>query len=242
MQPRYPSLLPFERVDRDRMQAIQQEINARADFTDAFGYSAPADLLIAGIDQAFTKETVVCAVVLMQNGTVVETLTTERPVTIPYIPGYLAFREGPPIRKALESLELTPDIILFDGNGRLHPRQAGLATHLGVVYDHPTIGVAKSLLCGTLAGERKPPFAAGTTHPIFGTDDTDTPLGYAVQTRQWDRPGNAINPVYVSPGHRCSAETAVAIVQDACAGYKLPEPIRQADALAADVRSTTATR
>ncbi|MFW6153288.1 MAG: endonuclease V, partial [Halobacteriota archaeon] len=127
-------------------------------------------------------------------------------------------------------------LLLVDGNGRLHPREAGLATHVGVALDIPTVGVAKSLLCGTprrsLEGLEEGDRVAITAADL---DDvpTETVLGYAVQTRQFDHPHRHVNPVYVSPGHRVGTETAVDLVERFTAGYKLPDPIRAADRLAA---------
>lgn len=242
MQPTDLSLLPETAGNREQMQAIQTIVANRARFHDDASLDGPDpnSLLVAGVDQSFVDEDVVSAVVVFQNDTIVESVTDRMPVSLPYIPGYLAFREGPPIRRALEKLQSTPDVIMFDGNGRIHPRQAGLATHLGVAFDHPTIGVAKRLLCGNPGSSLEASYAVGTTIPIFGTQPEEPLLGYAVQTRQWEESNRSINPIYVSPGHRCNPTTAVAIVRAWCSEYKLPDPIRHADSLATQARQRTA--
>jgi deoxyribonuclease V len=156
---------------------------------------------------------------------------------VPYVPGLLAFREGGPALDALARLSVDPDLLVVDGSGRVHPRQAGLATHLGVVLDCPAVGVAKSLLCGTLDDDPagRP---VGWRTPVRADDGVDAPdgtvLGYAHQSRQFD--SGVVNPLYVSPGHRTTAGTATDLVA-ACGGdYKLPEPTRLADAHADEVR------
>jgi deoxyribonuclease V len=197
--------------------------------------------LVAGVDQAFhTEESeAISAIVLTRGATVVDRVAAITDLSIPYIPGLLSFREGGPILAAFEAVSQKPDIVMFDGSGRMHYRQAGLATHLGVVLDIPTIGVAKSLLCGAPESdtEQRP---AGWQTPIYADEtvvnaDTETIIGHALQTRQYDS-RQIINPVYVSPGHRVSATTAVEITHALCDGYKLPEPTRRADAYADEVK------
>ena len=219
---------------RDEMIAVQNEVAERAVFEDNFEDTGK----VAGVDQAFMGDgdRAVSAAVVIRDGKTVETATARRETRIPYIPGLLAFREGHAVGAALDGLETTPDIILVDGSGRIHPRQAGLATHVGVALDVPTVGVAKSLLCGEPLrsverleeGERVPILADG------GIDAAnETTVGYAVQTKQYAPDATtSINPLYVSPGHRVSVETAADLVARNCDGYKLPEPVRRADALA----------
>jgi deoxyribonuclease V len=161
------------------------------------------------------------------------------PLEIPYIPGLLAFREGGPILAAFENLTVEPDLAVFDGSGRIHFRQAGIATHVGVLLDLPSVGVAKNLLCGepTESTDDRP---EGWSTPILADDSVEAPdgtvLGHAYQSRQWDR-SQSINPLVISPGHRVSAETTLELVEGFCAGYKLPEPTRLADGVADDVKA-----
>jgi len=219
---------------REEMMNVQIEVSSEADFKDSFGNLG----FMAGVDQAFTDESelaVSAAVVLRENETV-ETATARRDTRVPYIPGLLAFREGSAVVASLRALETEPDIVLVDGSGQIHPRQSGLATHVGVALDIPTVGVAKSLLCGTPRrsverleeGERVSIVADRSVNAPDGTT-----IGYAYQSKQYsENASTTVNPLYVSPGHCVSAETAVDIVEDACDGYKLPEPVRRADALA----------
>jgi deoxyribonuclease V len=187
--------------------------------------------IVVGVDQAFLEERAVSALVAIQDGEVVERAHAVTALEIPYVPGLLAFREGGPILAAFEALAVEPDLAVFDGSGRIHFRQAGIATHVGVVLDLPSVGVAKSLLCGepdeTTAGR-----PTGWSTPVRADDSVEAPdgtvLGYAYQSRQWER-AQSINPLYISPGHRVSAETTVELVDALCAGYKLPEPTRLAD-------------
>jgi len=201
---------------------------------------------VVGVDQAFLTDqeggrpdAAVSAAVALRDGTVVEYASATTPLSIPYIPGLLAFREGEPILAALAALEAEPDLLVCDGSGRIHFREAGLATHVGVLRDVPSVGVAKSLLCGDPdepTGERP----AGWRTPIRADDavttaEPGTVIGHAFQSRQYPNSGR-VNPLYVSPGHRVSAATAVDLVAALCAGYKLPEPTRLADAHAERVK------
>jgi len=219
---------------RDEMVALQHEIADEAIFENSFGTVES----VAGVDQAFAddSEVVISAAVVIQGYEVIETTTARRKTCMPYMPGLLAFREGRAVVASLRSLETKPGVILVDGSGRIHPRQAGLATHIGVALGIPTVGVAKSLLCGTPRrsvesleeGDKVEIVADDSVNALNGTT-----IGYAIQTKQYAPDSSTnINPLYVSPGHRVIAETAVDIVTEACSGYKLPEPVRRADALA----------
>jgi deoxyribonuclease V len=260
LQLQRPGFLPDPALDRAEMESLQRELASVARFhadhdltaeavaravgaIESQSLTDPPDSsqasgdtpIVAGVDQAFRGEEAVSAVVAMQNGEVVETVHAAEPAVLPYIPGLLSFREGTSIVTALEALSVEPDLLLLDGSGRIHYREAGIATHVGVLFDVPAIGVAKKLLCGTPerdtdgleTGERVPILAdEGVTAP------EGTLIGYAVQTRQFDSPNRYVNPVLVSPGHRIGAESAADVALAAAAGYKLPEPIRRADAVA----------
>jgi deoxyribonuclease V len=195
--------------------------------------------VVVGVDQAFLDERAISAIVALQDGKVIERTHAVTPLSIPYIPGLLAFREGGPILDAFDSLSVEPDLAVFDGSGRIHFREAGIATHMGVVLDLPSVGVAKRLLCGTPEADvdGRP---AGWRTPIRADDrvetESGTVLGYAYQSRQW-ADSQSINPLYVSPGHRVSAETTVDLVGALCGEYKLPEPTRLADAYADELKT-----
>ena len=225
-------------ASRDEMVALQHEIADRAVFDDDHGSVET----VGGVDQAFADDgdVAMSAAVVLEGGDTVETATAHSETHVPYIPGLLAFREGRAVVASLNALETTPDIVLVDGSGRIHPRQAGLAAHVGVALDVPTVGVAKSLLCGKprRSIER---LEEGERVAIVADDGVDaskdTTVGYAYQSKQYSEDAaTTVNPLYVSPGHRVSAETAVDIVENTCDGYKLPEPVRRADALADEAK------
>jgi deoxyribonuclease V len=236
-----PEMIRWEPTETTK-DTTQKTIDSSTSTTDIPNQGADeTQPLVAGVDQAFRTEQseVISAIVLTRGATVVDRVVVVTDLSIPYIPGLLSFREGGPILAAFEEISQKPDITMFDGSGRMHYRQAGLATHIGVVLDIPTIGVAKSLLCGTPESDtaQRP---AGWQTQINADEtvedaDTETVIGHALQTRQYDS-RKIINPVYVSPGHRVSATTAVKITQALCDGYKLPEPTRRADAYADEIK------
>src|SRR6056297_3060758 len=237
-----PEFLPDPGRSREEMEALQREIADSASFVDDLGFD-PSDAaldatpdeqaalgaadapVVVGVDQAFRDDESVSAAVAIRDGAIVERAAGRAPLDIPYIPGLLSFREGGAIVDALAALSVDPDLLVFDGSGRIHFRQAGLATHLGVVFDRPSVGVAKSLLCGR-PRESVDGRPEGWRTPILADSDVDAPdgrvIGYAVQSRQYAS-SRKINPLYVSPGHRVSAGTAADLVVRCCDGYKLPE-------------------
>lgn len=241
-------LVPDPDSSRDEMETQQREIAVAATFEDDFEFepatagslSSENPPLVAGVDQAFLDDRAISAIVVSQGGKVVERVYSVTDLSIPYIPGLLAFREGGPILDAVDTLSTTPDLFVFDGSGRIHFREAGIATHIGVVLDAPSIGVAKSLLCGTPA-HSVDGLRAGERVPIEADANVTAPdgerIGYALQTRQYDSPKRYVNPLYVSPGHRVSDSTAADLVLALADGYKLPEPTRRADAYADEAKS-----
>ncbi|MEF8853554.1 MAG: endonuclease V [Haloarculaceae archaeon] len=241
-----PALRPDPGLSREEMERQQRDIAAAATFTDYIAWP-PAKLgeqpLVAGVDQGFDGDTATSAAVVLRGETVVDRAHATRETEIPYIPGLLSFREGNAVLAALTSLETDPDVILVDGSGRIHFREAGLATHVGVVLDAPTVGVAKNLLCGRPSDSLADPLPEGERVAIEADDGVTAPdgtvIGYAVQTRQYDSGARHINPLYVSPGHRVSATTAADIVERYATGYKLPEPTRLADSYADEVVTGT---
>jgi len=252
-----PEFVPDPSLSRGEMERLQEEIADVATFTDDLGFD-PASVgvahdsdqqrlgehaeppLVAGVDQAFDGDDAVSAVVVSRGDEILERVHAVEPTEIPYIPGLLSFREGGAILSALAELDSDPDLLVVDGSGRIHFREAGLATHIGVTVDCPAIGVAKNLLCGRPGDALSGPLPGGTRIAIEADGDVTAPdgtvIGYAFQRRQYDSPNQYINPLYVSPGHRVSAETAVDIVERCCEGYKLPEPTRLADSYADEVK------
>jgi len=175
---------------------------------------------IAGIDCAFSggkKNIIACAVVLSaKTFEIIETAYAVQAVNFPYIPGLLSFREAPACLAAIEKLKTIPDCVIVDGQGIAHPRRLGIASHLGLFLDIPTIGCAKSRLIGDF---KQPRLAKGSTSLL--TDKGET-IGSVVRTR------NDVKPVFVSVGHKCRLCDAVRIVLDCCRRYRLPEPSRLA--------------
>lgn len=154
----------------------------------------------------------------------VESATSVAELKMPYVPGYLSFRELPALDGAWRKLSARPDVVIFDGQGYAHPRRFGIACHGGVLWDVPTIGCAKSILVGThgeLAPER------GSVAPLVHQGET---VGMAVRTR------DSVSPVYVSPGHRMDLDTAVRIVLSVSPKYREPETTRRSHRLVNDAR------
>lgn len=150
----------------------------------------------------------------------IECRCLDRPVRFPYIPGLLSFRELPAVLETLAKLRTMPDILIVDGHGYAHPRRLGIASHLGVLLDVPTIGCAKSRLCGQY---QEPVCERGARSPLTANQVV---LGTVLRTRA------NVKPVFVSVGHRVSLDTAVDVVLRCCPRYRLPEPIRWAHRLA----------
>lgn len=180
--------------------------------------------LVGGVDLAAGNRytTARGAVVVLQypEMLLVEQSVVERRLDFPYVPGLLSFRESPVIIEACERLSATPDLFLVDGQGFAHPRRFGFACHLGLLLDTPTIGCAKSILCGEhdeIAQE------AGSSANLI---DREEIIGAAVRTRA------GVKPVYVSIGHKVDLEASVDWVIACCRGYRLPEPIRLAHQVA----------
>lgn len=173
---------------------------------------------VAGIDVSVVDGQARAAVVVMRLDPMeaLETVRAQREVSFPYIPGLLSFREGPVILDALGQLETIPDVLLFDGQGRAHPRRLGIAAHIGVLLDRPSVGCAKSRLCGT---HDEPGVERAAYAPLY---DGDEQIGAVLRTR------SRVKPVYVSVGHRATLAEAIELVLRCGTGYKLPEPIRRA--------------
>ncbi len=150
---------------------------------------------------------------------VVEEQTACMRVRFPYVPGLLSFREAPAVLAAIGKLQVQPDVVLCDGHGYAHPRRFGLACHVGLWLDRPSLGCAKSRLTGT---HDEPAPRRGAVAPLW---DGDEQIGQVLRTR--DR----VKPVYVSIGHRIDLATAVRLVLACATRYRLPEPIRLADQL-----------
>jgi deoxyribonuclease V len=146
-----------------------------------------------------------------------ERVWAETPITFPYIPGLLSFREMPAILAAFERVKREPDLIFYDGHGYAHPRRFGIACHLGIILDRPTIGCAKSRLVGQA---KEPASERGNWTPL---EDKSERIGAVLRTR------TGVKPIYISQGHRISLERAVDLALAVCDGYRIPRPTREAD-------------
>lgn len=179
---------------------------------------------VAGIDLGYDAKNdtsrAVVVVLSFPSLDLIESAEALLPIQFPYVPGLLSFRETPVAIKALEKLKITPDLILCDGQGLAHPRRFGIACHIGLIADIPTIGVAKSLLVGKYEslGETR-----GSTAPLIYKNEQ---IGAALRTK------DKVQPVYVSVGHRIGLETAVKYVLQCTPKYRLPETTRLADKMA----------
>ena len=178
--------------------------------------------VVAGIDVSVRGGQARSAVVLLSLPGLepIEAVTAERASPFPYVPGLLAFREGPVSLDALAKLRTTFDVLIFDAHGVAHPRRIGLATHLGILLDRPSVGCAKSRLCGTYD---EPSEQRGSWSRLR---DGDEVIGAVVRTQ------TGVNPVFVSIGHRVDLASAVSLVLACTPRYRLPETTRWADHLA----------
>ena len=189
--------------------------------------------LIAGLDCAFSKggKRILAAVVVLEvtgshSGSAgqpdcfelepVETVSAVQETRFPYIPGLLSFREAPVCLEAVEKLSRQPDLFMIDGQGVAHPRRLGLAAHLGLFFEKPTIGCAKSRLIGTF---EEPGDEKGAWSPLR---DGDEVIGAVVRTR------SQVKPVFVSVGHKCRLEDAIRVTLACTTRYRIPEPTRLA--------------
>lgn len=178
---------------------------------------------VGGVDVSIKPETARAAIVVIRfpELTPVEAVTADAPLVFPYIPGLLAFREGPVVLAAWEMLDTRPDLLMFDGQGIAHPRGMGIASLMGLWLDRPTIGVAKSRLYGK---HKEVGEARGDRTEL--TDRKGNVIGTVLRSRE------RANPMYISPGHRIDVRHATEFVLACLTGYRLPEPTRWAHKVA----------
>lgn len=194
---------------------------------------APLDIeqvkLVAGVDVSVKNGMSQAAVVVcaLPDFSVIETVCARLPTPFPYVPGLLTFREGPVLIEAFSRLCHEPDVFLFDGMGIAHPRRMGVAAHMGLLLDRPSIGCGKSRLCGY---HDEPGSAKGASAPLrdkirgevkreAGDEEV---IGMVLRTRA------NVSPVFISPGHRADIATSVSLTMRCISRYRLPEPIRLA--------------
>lgn len=212
-------LLTTDLAEAKKLQLIGQKQVVQQDTFTQINYVAGVDI---GFQDNYHITKAAIAILKFPSLELVESATIETPTTFPYIPGYLSFREVPAILQVMEKVTITPDLILCDGQGYAHPRRFGLACHLGVILDLPTIGVAKKRLIGT---DEEVGNSKGNWQYL---KDQDEIIGAVVRTR------SNVKPVYVSIGHKISLSTAIAYVIQCTTKYRLPETTRYADRLASN--------
>jgi deoxyribonuclease V len=206
----------WDLTPREAMR-LQEALRGRVVLEDRF-----EDIrYVAGADLAFDPETgmAFAGVIVYRFPELeeVERRMTRRKLRFPYVPGLLSFRESPVLIAAFARLRTQPDLILIDGHGRAHPRRFGIACHLGVIFDKPTIGCAKSLLVGE---HEEPGVRAGATTPLMLDGER---VGMVLRTREH------VKPIYVTTGHRVGLESAVTLVKQCLDGFRIPKPTREAD-------------
>jgi len=173
---------------------------------------------IAGVDVSVKNNISQSAVVVMTYPEldIIETVRAKLPTSYPYIPGLLTFREGPVLEEAFIQLENVPDVFVFDGMGQIHPRKIGIAAHMGLWLDKPTIGCGKTHFIGDYD---EPALEQGSYSKLMYKGDQ---LGVVLRTRA------KVKPVYISVGHRADIDSAVQLILACTPKYRLPRPIRQA--------------
>ena len=204
---------PWE-VSTAEAKEIQLRLREKVSFEPDFGEVRT----VAGVDVGVAGDSARAAVVVLGYPSLepLEQSLAEAPMSMPYVPGFLSFREAPAILAACGELDIEPDIFFFDGQGVAHPRRFGIASHVGVILDKPSIGCAKSRLCGT---HHDPAGESGSYAYLYEGDEI---IGAVLRTR------TNVSPVYVSVGHRMDLETAVEYVMACCTRYRLPETTRYA--------------
>ena len=207
------------------IQALKQEQLARAAEVvreDDFDVMPPR--YIGGADVGFEQggDVTRAALVILEYPSLklVEHRVARVATTMPYIPGYLSFREYPALLAAWQLLEQKPDLLMVDGQGIAHPRRLGVASHFGLLVDVPTLGVAKRRLCGKFEPLDETP---GARQPLM---DKGEQIGWVLRSKA------RCNPLFISTGHRINNTTALSLVESCLKGYRLPEPTRWADAVA----------
>ncbi len=185
---------------------------------------------VAGADVSYYKNKMIAGIVILKfpQLEIIEKKSSVSSVNFPYISGLLTFREGPSLLGVFKKIKTTPDVILFDGQGIAHPRRMGLATHLGLFLNKPTIGCAKSRLSGkyTSVGEEKGDYAL--------LKEDEEILGAVLRTRK------RVKPIFVSPGYKIDLPNSIEIVLKCIVKYRLPLPVREAHIFVNQIRNNLA--
>jgi deoxyribonuclease V len=208
-------------LDPDEAARVQLSLRERL----VLRWDARPVSTLAGVDVSVGTATARAAIVVLRypDLTPLEGVTAEAPLVFPYVPGLLAFREGPAILAAWDKLTLLPDLVMFDGQGIAHPRGIGIASQMGLWLERPTLGVAKSRLYGRHAapGPQRGEWAA-----LYDERDRTRVIGAVLRTRA------GVNPLVVSPGHLIDLPASLELVMGCCTRYRLPETTRWAHRVA----------
>ncbi len=198
----------------EKLRGIQKAIAAKVILKDSFQTLKS----ITGFDLAFLNNEAIVAAVTVDYDTVqiIEKKAIRERVLFPYIPTFLGFREGPPIIKLVRELKIEPEVLMLDSHGISHPLFCGCASHVGVLTNKPTIGVAKSRLCGEYVQKPK------KTGEWASLKYKGRKIGAFLLSKK------SCNPIFVSSGHMITLETTIEIVNHLLSGYKIPEPLRLA--------------
>jgi len=219
---KYRNLHSWEVSPGEAIQ-LQNELKGKISLKKSFNKVK----IVAGADVSYYQNKMIAGVIVFEfpNLKVIERQFFISPINLPYIPGLLTFREGPSLLEALKKIKIEPDIILFDGQGIAHPRRMGIATHLGLFLDKPTIGCAKSRLSGkyTSVGEKKGDYVL--------LKEGEEVLGAVLRTRR------KVKPIFVSPGHKIDLSNSIEIVLKCTEKYRLPIPVREAHIFVNQIRN-----
>lgn len=223
-------ITPVNRWNVTPRQAIVLQQRLRSQVVLCLPRTIPTDALVAGADISYDKHSdqLYAGIVVLQmpNLRMVEHVTVVDRARFPYVPGLLSFREAPALLKAFRKLRRVPDVVLIDGQGLAHPRRFGIACHLGLLLDVPTIGCAKSILCGSY--EKLGVGRGGTAQLVHKGES----VGVALRTR------HGVQPIFISVGNHIDLASAVAIALRCTGKYRIPEPTRRAHILVNQLRRT----
>jgi deoxyribonuclease V len=215
-------------LNADEAAKIQSALRERL----VLKWDGRAVATLGGIDVDLEEDAARAAIVVLRYPDLlpVEGVTADAPLVFPYVPGLLAFREGPAVLAAWDKLQTKPDLLMFDGQGIAHPRGIGIASQMGLWLERPSIGVAKSRLYGFHAdpGPRR-----GDRVELRDERNRSRVIGAVLRTR------DKVNPLYISPGHLIDLQTSLEFVLKCCTGYRLPEPTRWAHKVAAGEKLPT---